>query len=152
MHNTSRSHTSRRIPSRVAAVLLALAACVTGLLCASAPALAEFSRPYISQITGTPTGLNGVQVTFGRIRWPHGRSAQRQRIRGIAGGRGENFADEFNSSDEFVEQLTGLSATRLAFDDENGKLEGRRKPEKEAIMWLSITRPARPTKPAATSI
>ncbi len=125
MHNTSRSHTSRRISSRVAAVLLALAACVTGLLCASAPALAEFSRPYISQITGAPTGPNGVQVTFAESNTESLTLDPRSGnlYAGIAGGRGDNFADEFDSSGEFVERLTGLSATRLAFDDESGKLE-----------------------------
>ncbi|MGA9305251.1 MAG: hypothetical protein WBW31_07610 [Candidatus Sulfotelmatobacter sp.] len=121
MHNTFRSHTSRPILARVAAVIPALAVCVTGLLCASAPALAEFSRPYISQITGTPTGLNGVQVPFEGL---GGLTVDPRSDNVYVGSNGGNFADEFNLSDEFIEQLTGLSSGSLAFDDENGKLGG----------------------------
>ncbi len=122
MHDTSKSQRSRRIPARIAAVLLALAVCVTGLLCASAPALAEFSRPYISQITGAPTGPNGVQVPFAESGLvsltvdPHSGN--------LYAGITPDVADEFSSSGDFVEQLMGLSGVRFVFDDESGKLEG----------------------------
>src|SRR6202167_2499679 len=117
MHNTSRSHTSRRVPARSAMLLLALAACVTGLLCASTPALAEFSRPYIGQITSTPTGLNGAQVPFGGLA-----GLTVDPLGGNVYISGEGLTDEFNSSDEFIERLTGLS-NGLVFDDESGRLE-----------------------------
>ena len=119
MHKTPRSHTSRRVPARSAMLLLVLAACVTGLLCASAPALAEFSRPYISQITSAPTGLNGAQVPFFRRLGGLTVDPLSGNVYVVAG---EGFADEFNSSDEFIEQLTGLSK-KLVFDDESDKLE-----------------------------
>ncbi len=133
MHNRPRSHTYRRIQARVAAVLLALAACVTGLLCVSAPALAEFSRPYISQITSAPTGSNGVQVPFGELGFGLGGLTVDPLSGNVyVGFASAGFAYEFNPSDEFIEQLTGLSSGSLAFDDEDGKLEGGGGPSRES--------------------
>src|ERR1700691_4091051 len=123
MHSRPRSHTYRCIQARVAAVLLALAACVTGLLCVSAPALAEFSRPYIGQLTGAPTGPNGSEAPFdlrgGLTVDPSSGDVY------VSGELNLNyFVDEFNSSGVFIEQLMGLSGFgSLAFDDANGKLE-----------------------------
>jgi hypothetical protein len=117
MHNTPKSHMSRRVPARSAMLLLTLAACVTGLLYASTPALAEFSRPYIGQITSTPTGLNGTQVPFVGLA-----GLTVDPLSGNVYISGEGLTDEFNPSDEFIEQLTGLS-NGLVFDDESGRLE-----------------------------
>src|ERR1700691_3895267 len=145
MHNRPEPHISRSIPARVAAVLLALAVCVTGfLLCASTPALAEFSRPYISQIAGAPTGPNGVQVPFGEL----GGLSVDPLSDNIYVGSGGSFADEFNSSDEFVEQLTGLASGSLAFDDTSKKLEGAVVNFGEASNYVAVDNSTSPTDKA----
>ena len=86
-------------------------------------ASAEFSRPYITLLTGTPTGPSGELVPF-------------ERVPGLADDPGGDVyivdasefsfvggVDEFNSSNEFVEQLASISASSLAFDDTSGKLK-----------------------------
>jgi len=108
-------------PSPARAALATLLACIAGCLFVSEPALAEFSRPYISQITSAPTGPNGVQVPFGVL---GGLTVDPLSGNVYVGFDGESFADEFNPSDEFVEQLTGVLSGSLAFDDGNGRLEG----------------------------
>ncbi len=86
-------------------------------MCASTPALAEFSRPYIGQVASTPTGLNGAQVPFGQLA-----GLTVDPLSGNVYIWGEELADEFNPSDEFIEQLTDPS-NGLVFDDESDRLE-----------------------------
>jgi hypothetical protein len=116
-----RSHRSHRSRRAGAIALATLLACIAGCLLASAPALAEFSRPYISQITSAPTGPNGVQVPFGAL---GGLTVDPLSGNVYVGFEAGSFAYEFDSSDEFIEQLTGLSSGNLAFNDGNGRLEG----------------------------
>jgi hypothetical protein len=112
---------------RAPLVLAALLACLVGLGLASTPAFAEFSRPYISQIAGAPTGPNGAQVSFAESGLEgltvDPRSGNVYVGTYLPGGTYVPAVDEFSSSDEFIEQLTGLSTNRCVFNDESGKLE-----------------------------
>ena len=103
---------------------------LTLIVLSVAPSLAqaEFSRPYITQLTGAPTGPLGEQVPF-------------QALEGLAvdpdplkddvfvgtdadiEGSVHPVVDEFSPSNAFLEeQHTGVPNHSLAFDDESGQL------------------------------
>jgi hypothetical protein len=112
MTHTTKSvkdHLSRRASLAFATLL----ACIAGLLFAGAPAFAEFTRPYITQITGTPTGVLGEVVPFSR---PGGLAVDPSNSDVYVEDDGSLEAlDEFSSSDAFVAQSPGLSIESLPF-------------------------------------
>ena len=111
---------------RTAKTLVALMALLGLALFVPSLASAEFSRPYLTQITGAPTGPLGEEVPFD-FNGGAGGIAIEPRSEDVYVGDNEGGAgvvDEFNSSGAFLApQLTGLPAESLAFDDESGKLE-----------------------------
>ncbi len=104
----------------------ALAAVLMLALLAPGTALAVFSRPFIGQLpTSTPTGSMSEPVPY----LPLGLTVDSSGnvYVGVFLPEGINVpaAEEFDSSDDFVRQIAGLSGSRsLAFDDMSGKLEG----------------------------
>jgi hypothetical protein len=115
--------------------LAALLACIAGSLLANASASAEFSRPYITQITGTPTGPLGEMVPFPEL---GGLAIDPDSPGHIWVGESEHavvypLVDEFSSSNEFIGQLSGLNTNSLAYDDETHTLENGRLEE-----WLAV--------------
>lgn len=109
MTSTPNPHRSSRVPAAVLA-LAALLASLVGLLFASAPAWAVYSRPVLSPITGVSASepfekADGIAVDdeSGDV---------------YVGERDHEDVDEFNSAGTFVEQMTGPSPTgSLAFED-----------------------------------
>ena len=100
------------------------------LLLAPSVASAEFTRPYITQITGT-TGPHGEQVPFVS---PLGGLAVDPVGGGVwVGDTGAGVVDEFDSSNVFVEQVTGVSTGSLAYDDTGMKLLGAGALEQVAV-------------------
>ncbi len=95
---------------------------VTGFLFVSATAFAVFTRPYITQLTGAPTGPLGEEVLFNDI----GGIAVDSRSPGHVwiGNNGTGFIDEFTTpSNAFVAQLVGPTES-LAYDDTSEQLIG----------------------------
>lgn len=99
----------------------AVLACLCGWLVVCAPAWAAFSRPFVGEIKGTPTGPSGKEVPF-------------DGVGGIAidlappgniwiGESGTKLVDAFGASNTFIEQLGGYFTASLAYDDLGGKLE-----------------------------
>ena len=81
------------------------------LLLAAAPASAEFSRPYITQITGAQS--EGKLVPFTKLTGGLAIDPATGNVYvGIPGS-----VDEFNSSNAFLEEIAGPNAERLAYDD-----------------------------------
>jgi hypothetical protein len=109
---------SRRVPIALAI----LVACLAGLLFASAPALAVFSRPFLGEIIGTPTapfdGVGGIATSPAHV-W--------------IGEGGTGLVDEFSSTNEFEASLPGFNTNSLAFDEKSGKLESAPREE-----WVAV--------------
>ena len=105
----SRSTKSPAVPKTLVAlmVLLGLA------LFAPALAQAEFSRPYIGQLTGFG-GLGGLAVDPDPLKGDVF----------VGVGSGGEVVDELSPSNAFLEQRTGVPSHSLAFDDESGQLVG----------------------------
>jgi hypothetical protein len=122
MTSTPSANPSHRLHT-LALTLGALVACVCGLLVVCAPALAVFTRPYVGQLTDTPTGANGSPAPF------HGGGAiatdSRSPGRVWVGENTTELVDEFTTSDAFTAQLSGIGTGSLAYDDTSpGKLVG----------------------------
>ena len=100
--------------------LVALIALLGLALCAPSLAHAEFSRPFIGQITQAPTGPLGEEVPFTNL----GGLAVDPLDDVYVGSHEGEAVDEFSSSSAFVEQIPGVPIGSLAFDDESGKLVG----------------------------
>ncbi len=107
-------------------ILAVLVAALSLAVVLSLPSLAsaEFTRPYITQITQAPTGLFGEEVPFPSL---GGLASENKSdgnlFVGSAGNALSLWVDEFNSSNAFVEpQITGLQTGSLAFDDKSGGL------------------------------
>ena len=127
---------SRRLLWMVAGLLVAIVC----YLYASAPASAEFSRPFESVIKGTPTGPMGELVPFSGIEGiatnlggsgPYGHNVWIGDNQ--IGDTDENVLDEFDSSNVFLRQMrgdedpppapaSGVVSHSLAFDDLTGYL------------------------------
>ena len=133
--------------TRVPKALVALIA-LLGVVCvAPTPALAVFTRPYISQITGAPTGPLGEEVPFHGV---GGIAAAGEEVPLDPGEAGniwvgslaENetqLVDQFNSANVFVApQLTGYSIGSLAFDDTSGALESAPGTQGQADEWVAV--------------
>jgi hypothetical protein len=109
-------------------IIVALMA-VLGVVCvAPSLACAEFSRPYITQLTGTATGPFPVGFTKNVVDSELGLAVA---VDPAVGGNvyvGDSSyqsesLDVFSSANVFMEQVPGLCVRSLAFDDASGKLE-----------------------------
>lgn len=105
---------------------------VAGFLFVCAGASAEFTRPFLSQVRGTPTGTSGEEVRFVPL------------LVGLAvdpvsggdvwvGDQGSRVIDEFNASNEFVEQIAGFPTGSLAYDDTDQRLSVSEPGEQVAV-------------------
>ncbi len=93
-------------------MLLGVVCCLPSL------AWAEFGRPFIGQLTSTPTGPSGEAVPFG-VEGGITTDAEDK----VYVGNGADV-EEFGSSGSFVRQISSPEfPASLAFDDESGKLE-----------------------------
>jgi hypothetical protein len=130
MHQMKSTHARSYLSHRVRLALGVLLACLAGLLFASVPALAVFTRPYISSIPGAPTGPHGEEMSFSSL---GGLAIENVNDGNIYIGAGGTI-DEFNSSGMFVSpQITSIPSNSLAFDDKSGKLEGAGNEERVAV-------------------
>ena len=102
--------------------LVALMALLGLALFVPALASAEFSRPYIGQITQAPTGPLGEEVPFTDLRGLAVDPLDNVYVGAITAE--SEAVDEFSSSSVFVEQILDVPIGSLAFDDESGKLVG----------------------------
>ncbi len=145
MDSIFRSH----IFVKVALAFAALLVCVAGCMSVSAPALAVFTRPYVTQIAEAPTGPEGAMAPLEYL----GGIAIDPASGNIFVGTFENkvveevvvnhkieqvreyrkSVDEFNLSNEFTGQLSPVPIYSLAFDDKSGKLEAAPEPETVAV-------------------
>jgi hypothetical protein len=121
------THAGSHLSHRALLALGVLLACLAGFLFAGAPAFAGFSRPYLTQITGTPTGPLGEQVPFGYVECiaidtKQGGPGSVWVGQKVGEGGNTPLIDEFSASNVFVSQLTGLPTHSCAFDDSNEKL------------------------------
>ncbi len=117
----SRSTKIPAVPKTTLVVLLAL----LGLaLCVPSLARAEFVRPYVTQLTGTPTGPLGEQVPFGKVACVAVDSGEGGITPGNlwVGDSTNSVIDEFSSSVVFLRQLFGLPVNGCAFDDSTHEL------------------------------
>ena len=131
------THTERNT-MRNAKTLVTLMALLGLALFAPALASAEFSRPYIGQITGTPTGQHGEQVPFGEL---GGLAIDLNPLEEnvyVGEHYPNDVVDEFNSSNVFMSpQITGLPTGSLAYHDElPEKLEGAA--GKYELEWVAV--------------
>ncbi len=100
--------------------------CVLGvgclLVCSSASA--EFSRPFLGALTGTPNGplgeVEGCVATDPGEGGVGGSGRVWVAQLGDVAGRLENVIDEFGSSNVFLGQTTGVPVNSCAFDDAAG--------------------------------
>jgi hypothetical protein len=122
--------------------LLVLVTVVMVSLFMSSPALAMFTRPYITQLSETPTGPSGEEVPLSGV---DGIAIELSSPGHVwVGEGGTGLVDEFSSSNTFIPpQLTGFSTGSLAFDDRSGKLEGT-----EGKAWVAADNSIDPTDPA----
>ena len=104
---------SAKTTKTMVALIVALAA----LCCVPSLAAAEFSRPFIGQLTNSPTGPSGEAVPLSV-----GGGITTDADGDVYVGNGADV-EEFGASGGFVRQLTGLPTASLAFDDMSGKLE-----------------------------
>ncbi len=124
MTSTPNPHRSSRVPAAVLA-LAALLASLAGLLLASAPVFAVYSRPPCAPITETH-GLLGEEVPLGGV----GGIAIDGSENVYVGENGDQSVSKFNSTkcnseNVFLERLKGLPGVRsLAVEDSTGHLYG----------------------------
>ena len=126
----SRSTRTTTLPKALA-VLVA----VLGVVClAPSAALAVFSRPYLTQLTGAPTGPLGEQVPF--------KSVEGLAVAPSSGGLfsddvfvgTEGLVDVFSAANVFAPpQITGLQTNSLAYDEKSETLEGAKEKEYVAV-------------------
>ena len=117
-----------------------------GVVClAPTPALAVFTRSYLTQITGAPTGPLGEEAPFNGVGGIAAAGAEVPPDSGEAGNiwvgvLAENetqLVDEFSSANVFVApQLSGYSIGSLAFDDTSGEPESA--PGYEGLEWVAV--------------
>ena len=111
--------------SRIRSELVGLIILIAGFLSMSTLAHAEFSRPFIPELTltGTPTGLPGEEVPFGGkvscIAIDTGEGGKSSGNVWVGAG---GIAYEFSSTGEFLNELTGLRTNGCAFDYINKEL------------------------------
>ncbi len=121
MTSTPNPHRSSSAPVTVIA-LAALLVSLAGLLFASAPAFAVYSRPSLAPITDTH-GLLGEEVP---LRGVGGIAIDGSENVYVGVGEGEDQSvSKFNSANVFLEQLTGLPGVgSLAVEDSTDRLYG----------------------------
>jgi hypothetical protein len=117
---------------RVPLALTVLIACIAGCLFASAPAFAVFSRPFLGEIKGTPTGEHGELVPFDRAGGITTELVNSEYW--WIGEEGAGIVDQFSPLNTFISpQLFGFSPHSLAYDDMNGRLESAGREE-----WVAV--------------
>ena len=123
--------------------LLCVAGTLAALVFAAAPAAAEFGRPFIGQLTSSPTGPSGEAVPFSLETLEGGITTDAEDNVYVG-----NDADveEFGSSGSFVRQISspGFPGS-LAFDDESGKLESGAGGHGGADVWVAADNSTGPT-------
>ncbi len=105
---------------------------VAGFLFVCVGASAEFTRPYLSQVRGTPTGPSGEVVPF----VPPLVGLAVDPVSGgdvWVGDQGSMVVDVFDASSGFVEQVMGFPTGSLAYDDTGAKLYGTEPGEQVAV-------------------
>ena len=104
----------------VVAALLVVSPC---LLSGSALACGELTRSFRSVVRGTPTGPSGAEVPFGELRCIAADTGEGGNKSGNywVGDFGNSAADEFNSSNVFLQQLPGVGTNGCAFDSLTGE-------------------------------
>lgn len=102
---------------RALRVFAVLCTCMTGCLLASAPALAEFSRPFLEEIKGTNVPPNPVFDGVG------GLATDLASPEDWWVGDGNGLVDEFSSANRFIPPpQEGCPTNSLAYNDKNNKL------------------------------
>jgi hypothetical protein len=113
--------------SRVLLLAIGLLLSIAGFLSASAPALAEYSRPLITKATlkETPTGPFGEEVPFGPLGGclaiDTGEGADSSGNIWVS-EKDRGVINEFDALGEFLAQLPSPGTQSCAFDHQNGKL------------------------------
>ena len=98
-----------------------LLAVVAGTLFLSVPAFAVFTRPYLTQLTGTPTGPLGEEVPFGGVAGIAVDSRSPGHV--WVGDSGQELVDEFSGpSNVFVSPPMPCATVSLAYDDTSEEL------------------------------
>ena len=107
---------------RVLLAVVGLLVWGVGFFSLSAPAFAEFVRPFQSAVVGTPTGPSGELVPFGKLGCIAIDTGEGGNLSGNwwVRDKGHSVFDEFSSSDAFLKQFSISPSSRThscAFDD-----------------------------------
>ncbi len=118
------------IRRRLSRAVVGLLPVIAGLLCLSAPAFAEFVRPFKSvAMESTPMGLFG-ELRCLAINTNQGENNSDNTWIGDSNGEA---IDEFNDSNEFLGQLMGKPVNSCAYDNTTGEVIGAGKEE-----WVAV--------------